>query len=442
MSYRAMLIAIGIVLACSSHAELMAGVARADITPPLGGPMGGYGARGSNVSDAVHDPLYAKALVLKDSDTSLAIVTLDLVGFPGDSVDRVKAAIADKTGIEQVMLLSSHTHSGPDARADFPSEEKPWHKDAESKIVAAVVEAQGSLVPATYGVGSGELAEGHNRRKVAEDGTTTMFWENRDRVPTSPVDYEVGVIRFETADGEVLATLVNFTCHPVVLGPENLAISADFPGVMAKQVEEAQGGMCLFANGACGDINPYWDKTPPDEGAFEEMTRMGKALADEVLRVSDTIEPHESAADLTAQTEVLEIGPRWDYEDPDVREVLYKRYPKAMVDAYLSRYTFPMMADLVTVTLGEDLAFVGLPGEFFVEHGLTLKEKSVIPHTYAFGYCNEGFGYFPTINAAWQGGYGAKEEATVVEVGAGERFVNEALINLYYQTGRLNELPE
>jgi len=96
---------------------------------------------------------------------------------------------------------------------------------------------------------------------------------------------------------------------------------------------------------------------------------------------------------------------------------------------------------VVTVTLGDDLAIVGLPGEFFVQHGLDLKSRSVIPNTFAFGYCNATYGYFPTINAAWQGGYGGRE-ATIVEVGAGEMLMNKALTNLYYQTGRLKRIPE
>jgi hypothetical protein len=436
------LILAALIYLVPAEAELQGGVARTDITPPIGGQMAGYGARGTKVSTGVHDPLLAKALVLKDTDDAMALVTMDLAGFPAESVERVKQAIRDKTDINEIMLLVSHTHSGPTGDTSFPSPEKPWIRDAEDKVINAVVEANGSLVPVKYGVGKGEAREGHNRRKVNPDGTVTMFWRNAERVPTSPVDYMVGVIRFEKLDGIPLATIVNFTCHPVVLGPENVLISADYPGVMTKTVEGELGGMCMFAQGACGDINPFMDKTAPADGAYEEMEKMGKAVASEVIRVSKLIEVHDTAdVDLISRTETMPIAPRWDLNDPKVKETLETKYGKTIVGAYLKRFNLPMVGDLVTVTLGDDLAIVGVPGEFFVQHGLDLKSRSLVPNTFLFGYCNTTYGYFPTINAAVQGGYGAKE-ATVVKVGAGEKLMNRALVNLYYQTGRLKLVPE
>jgi hypothetical protein len=442
-SIRAALIVIAVMaFATAARAELQAGVATTEITPPVGGKMAGYSARGNNVSTGVHDPLVAKALVLKDDHDGLVMVTMDIGGFPAESVERVKKATLEKTGMNQVMLLPSHTHSGPTGDLEFPTKEKPWIRDAERKIVDAIVKANNSIEPVKYGVGKGEVVEGHNRRKVGPDGTVEMFWRNPDRVPTSPVDCMLGVIRFEALGGELLVTLVNFTCHPVVLGPENLLISADYPGVMMKVVEAELGGTCMFANGACGDINPFMDKTAPADGAYEEMEKMGKAVAAEVIRVSGTIKMHDSSdADLTATTETIPLEPRWDITDPKLVDALAKKYGRALVKAYLSRFKLPMEGNLVTVTLGDDLAIAGLPGEFFVQHGLDLKSRCVIPNTFAFGYCNTTFGYFPTINAAWEGGYGGKE-ATIVEVGAGERFVNRALRNFYYQTGRLKKIPD
>ena len=440
--------ALGVVLylVFPAHAELLAGVGAADITSPIGGMMGGYSDRGIAVSTGVHDALMAKALVLKDHDTALAIVTMDLVGVPSESVGAMKVGIRERTGIEQVMLLASHTHSGPDGNRNFPAGDKPWVEELEEKVVNAVAAANDSLQPVRYGVGKGEVREGHNRRKILSDGTCEMLWRNPERVPTEPVDYELGVIRFQKADGAPLVTLVNFTCHPVILGPENLEISADWPGVMQRTVEAELGAVCMFAQGAAGDINPFMDKTAPKDGAFEEVEKMGKAVAREVVRVSENIEMREgSDVALTAETEAIPIPLRWDVKNPEVIAAFEKKYGKILVKLFMSRLgdrlDKPLMGDLVTVTVGDDLAFVGLPGEFFVQLGLDLKGRSTIPNTFAFGYCNETSGYFPTINAAWQGGYGGKE-ATVVEVGAGEKFINKALINLYYQTARLNKVPK
>lgn len=430
-----------VVLSMPVYGELRAGVAVADITPPIGGEMAGYSARGKNVSTGVHDPLTARALVLDDGEDSLAIITLDLAGFPDAAQQAVRESIKKQCGIENVMVVPSHTHSGPTGDENFPSKERPWLGEAVESIVRVTAEAHGVLAPVRYGVGKGRVVEGHNRRKVEADGSVKMFWRNEERVATAPVDYEVGVIRFVRPKGKPVATLVNFTCHPVVLGPENLQFSADYPGVMRTVVEEAAGGTCLFVNGACGDINPFMDKSDPADGAFEEVEKMGRALGEEVVRVVKAMQlSEEPDPDLRVNTEVLSIGLRWDLTDPEVMGRLEEKYGKERIQAYLGRFELPMKGELVTVTLGDDLAIAGWPGEFFVQHGLDLKARSVIPNTFVFGYCNGLLGYFPTINAAWEGGYGGKS-ATIVEVGAGERFVNRSLINLYYQTGRLQKVP-
>ena len=393
-----------------AFAELKAGAAKADITPPIGGTMYGYGARGKNVSEGVHDRLYAKALVLDDGETKLAIATLDMGSCNHANTANIKEIVKAKTGIENVLCVVSHSHSTPAGSSKFPSKEKPWIREAERKIAGAIIEAAGNLVPARIGVGWGEAREGHNRRKIRDDGRAVMMWANRERVPTSPVDYQVGVIRVETLDGKPLATLVNFACHPVVLGPENLQISADYPGVFMRLVEESIGGQCMFLQGACGDINPFWDKTPPAEGAYEQVEKMGKAIGDEVLRVSERIADFETGPTISFRTEVIPLGSR-----------RASQRTKRSIDAEIN-----------TVLIGDDLALATFPGEFFVEHGLSLKSRSKFKNTMFVGYCNDSLAYFPTINACAEGGYGAAS-ATRVEVGAGERLVNRALINLYYQ---------
>lgn len=88
--------ALGVCYGEVAAADLRAGVGRADLTPPIGGPMYGYGARGSDVSQGVHDPLYAKALVLDDGATTLAIVTLDLGSFTQENSDNVRRLVSEK----------------------------------------------------------------------------------------------------------------------------------------------------------------------------------------------------------------------------------------------------------------------------------------------------------------------------------------------------------
>lgn len=401
-------------MAATASAEFKAGAARAVITPPAGGLMYGYGARGTNVSTGMHDPLFAKAVVLDDGQTKLAIVTLDIGSFPLENTQNVQAQVKQQAGFENILCVASHSHSTPKFADDFPNADTPYVRDMEKKIAGAIVEANSHLVPARLGVSFGEAREGHNRRMIKTTGEVEMLWANRERRATSPVDYSVGVIALNNGEGQRMATLVNFACHPVVLGPENLEFSADYVGAFTKKVEEALGGQCMFLQGAAGDINPFWDKTPPAEGAFEQVETMGKAVADAVIAANSKMGEFVATPTLNFLEDIVPLKSR-KLEGQEQKDV---------------------PATLSTLIIGGQLAFGFFPGEFFVEHGLRFKNESRFPHTFFVGYTNDALHYFPTIRATTEGGYGAAT-ATEVEVGAGERLVNQALINLYYQAGMI-----
>lgn len=389
----------------NGFAQLTAGVAQIDITPPIGGLMYGYGARGTNVSKGVHDRLFAGALVLDDGSTKLAIVTMDMGQIKKENTENIKVMVREHTDIEHIILVASHTHSGS---------ANPWTQELERKIAEAIIEADRHRISARIGVSVGEVREGHNRRMICTDGSLVMFWENRDRIPTSPVDYQLGVIRIEGSDGPI-ATLINFTCHPVVAGPENLLISADYPGAMKRMLGDEIGGQVMFLQGAAGNINPFWDKTPPDQGAFEQIEKMGRAIADEALQISRRIIDYEKMPRISFKNEVIPLASRLDTVSAERK----------------------IQAEINTVLIGEDLAMATFPGEFFVEHGLALKERSPFKYTFFIGYCNDQLYYFPTIQSTIKGGYGAAS-ATQVEIGAGEYLVNRALINLLYQGKKIS----
>ncbi|HVS15634.1 MAG TPA: neutral/alkaline non-lysosomal ceramidase N-terminal domain-containing protein [Thermoanaerobaculia bacterium] len=438
-----LLLALAAPLAGSSPllAELRAGTARADITPPLGSQLYGYGARGQAVSTAVHDPLFAKALALSDGENVIAIVNLDLGSFGKPYANAVRSRVRAASGIEHLLLVASHTHSAPRFDEAFPSPEHPWLRELEEKVANAVIAASADLEPALLRIGQGALDGCHNRRRVLEDGTVLMRWANRGGEPTSPLDPRVTVLAVDRADGSAIATLVGFTCHPVVLGPENLEISADYPGAMMAAVESATGGQAMFLQGAAGDTNPNWDKTPPAEGGFERMQELGRALAGEVLRVRPGA--HEvPAGPIATRRRIVRLEPRWDLESPEVREVFVRQGGDRLYDYYRQRFAIERDAEITSVLIGPSLGLAFFPGEFFVEHGLRLRTAShpLVPHALFVGYTNGELGYFPTIEAAAQGGYGATE-GTLVEVGAGEKLVDRALIDMLEMAGKLRALP-
>ncbi|MDX1384004.1 MAG: neutral/alkaline non-lysosomal ceramidase N-terminal domain-containing protein [Thermoanaerobaculia bacterium] len=431
---------LGALSAPAVRAELEVGVAKADITPPVGGAMYGYGARGDNVATGVHDRLWAKALVARAGGTSVAFVTLDLGAFEKDRTQRVKDAVRRETGIENLVLVASHTHSAPTYQPDFPDAERPYAAAAEAAIAGAVAEAAAGLRPARFAVGWGRVEEGHNRRLRLPDGSIEMLWGNRERRPTSPVDYALGVVAFRTLAGEPLATWIGFQCHPVVLGPENLEISADYPGVMTARVDAEIGGVAMFLQGAAGDINPFWDKTPPAEGGFEQVAAMGEKLADEVVRVVRRMPPAGDVASISFRSREVPLAPRWDLDDPAVEAAFRANEFGWIFDRYRARFARESRAEVTTTLFGDRLALASFPGEFFVEHGLRLRQQSLVPDTLFVGYANGALAYFPTLRAAAEGAYGGKE-ATLVEVGAGEKLVSLALEALHRQLGKLSDVP-
>ncbi len=402
-----------------SAAELSAGTARVEITPPVGFPMGGYAAR-QGPSTGIHDPLFATVLLLKADGVSVAIVSCDVLSFPSE---RILTLARERKLADHVLIAATHNHSGPITWRDksWPSPDRPWYAEAENRILNAIEEASKKMFPARVAAGFGEIYLGHNRRKVAADGKVTMFWRNAERLPTSPIDPTFGVIRVDDETGKPRAVLVNYACHAVVLGPDNRQLSADYPGFLRKRIEQAlPGALCLFAQGGAGDINPYQDKQPVAENGFGEAEKTGNALAEEVLKVANKLKPAaNSSAKLQAVAEVKEFHDRWDT-------------------------TKTVKAGLTTLLLNNSIAIATIPGEPFVDLQIALRDKSEVINTFLFGYTfsagGEWIGYVPTIRAATEGGYGANS-STNIEVGAGEAMIDRHVVNLFTLIGKLKKSP-
>jgi neutral ceramidase len=419
-------------------AEFRAGVAKADLDPPTGLPMAGYGVR---YSTGTLDPLEARVLALSDGTRTIAFVTLDLC-FPFDPpvMDEIRRAV--RGSVDEVVFHASHTHSGPTY-----SEAPEAAKHAVPRVAGAIESASRSMVAARIGNGWGQIYLGFNRRYLLPDGSVQMFWRNETKVSTTfPVDPTVGVIRIDRRDGTPLAVLVNYACHPVVLGPENLNYSADYPSEMRRYIEQemGSGAMAFFLQGAPGDINPYYDKTPLIEDAVGVMKQTGRLLGVEAVRVAKTVTTRAPEnLRIQSKTVVLSVTNRWNLDK--LRAVLRDRYHiEGGRAARLLREQMEMPVTTVLLNLSspdQNLAFVGMPGEPFVEFQMQLRAKSPVRNSFLLGYTNGYFAYFPTMAAAVRGGYGADSTVVPSEVGTGERMLNTGLISIYELLGLLSDRP-
>jgi hypothetical protein len=420
-------------------AELRAGTAKANLDPPKGAPMAGYGS--ARFATGTLDPLEARVLALSDGSRTIALVTLDLCfTFDEKVMNQIRQEVHGAA--DEVIFHASHTHSGPTY-----SEVPEALQHAAPRIADAIRAAAGSLSPARIGSGWGETYIGFNRRYVEMDGTVRMFWRNEPKIPTTfPVDPTVGVIRVDRGDGTPLAILVNYACHPVIFGPDNLAYSADYPGEMRRYIEQemGHGSMAFFLQGAPGDINPYFDKTPVIEDAAGVMKQTGQKLGMEAVRVARSIQAQAPQdPKIQSKTVVLTVANRWN--TAKLQEELKARYPSSSGIArrlLVAEMQMPVTTLLLNLGAPErDMAFVGFPGEPFVEFQMQWRAKSPVPASFFLGYTNGYFAYLPTIAAAARGGYGANSTVNPSEVGTGERMLDTGLISLYELLGMLGATP-
>ena len=424
-------------------ATLRAGVAKVDITPPVGVPMWGYTLRDST---GTLDPLYARVLVLEVGEKRLALVALDLGRcFGHDSLERLRAAVRQSSGISYLLAAASHTHSAPVVQDAYRNGTPAWETAALDKIAQAVADAHQHAVEARLGAGYGVAYIGHNRHRANRDGTVTWFEHNPTQIPTAPVDPTVAVLRVDTADGRSLAVLVNYACHPVVFGPDNTQYSADYPGVMTKTVEQALGGqpLCFFLQGAPGDINSYYAVIPLKENAAGRRDWTGEELGKEAARVAKEIRTQAvTEPSLDFAEDMLTFHFRWDVEKYLKAALGSSEIDPRGFDAYYHSTKSEQQLPVATVLLNRRIALMGVPGEPFVDFQMNWRARCPVSDCFFLGYANGYFGYLPTIRAATEGGYGAASASTWIEPGAGERMVDHAVIKVYEMLGLLTDAPE
>ena len=230
--------------------KLRAGIARTVITPPVGIDLCGYAGRIPG-NTGVHDDLQAKAIVLDGGGIRSAIATLDLVGLNADQVAWIRQEASGKTGVpaENILIGASHTHAGPASqtiRACGCAEES-YVGSLLRWIVEVIDAASENLRPVKFGFGAGKSTMAINRRQ-AHGGSGIDLGENPDGI----VDHEVAVWHFADESGKPFATIFNYACHAVVMGGDNRLVSADWPGVAQRMIEERVGGQAMFLQGCCG----------------------------------------------------------------------------------------------------------------------------------------------------------------------------------------------
>lgn len=352
---------------------LLAGVGRAELTPPVGTPLGGYGERHGKPSTGIHDPIMAKALVLDDGTNRVAILTTDLVGTSAE----MSRLVAEKCGFprDHLLVCASHTHSGPGAygKGLFATialgayQPVVFNRLADG-MARALTEALHSMQPARLAIGEAQLP---------------TFMRNRRRALVK--DPALWLLRVDSADRKPLAAFVDLTAHGTVLGEENMEFSGDWMAFTQAYLERQVPGLtALYANGAEGDISPNISHEEANfDGAKAHGERGGKAA----LALYQTLRPTSSVT-LGVKSETFPLP-----------QTLKAQFAGSGRETLLQYFTV------------NDAILLAVPGELITQLGLALKEharRQGYRRPVIVGLANDHLGYLLTRAEMKLGGYEAQ----------------------------------
>jgi hypothetical protein len=440
---------------------LRAGAATSNITPALGCSING--GMTDRQARHIHDELHARALVLDDGRTQLALVVCDSCALPGAVIDAAKHLAHGHTGIPPAHMLVSatHTHSAPTAVAVFQSE-----PDAEYaaflilRIADAIRRASNNLAPARIAWGSGSVpAHVFNRRWRMKPGTIPPNPFGRvDEVqmnppvgspnlvePAGPTDPQLSLLAVVGERGEPLAVLANYSLHYVGGVPAE-HISADYFGAFAVRLGELLGVspwqdppfVGIMSNGTSGNINNIDFLHPrPPRAPYEQIRLVAGDVAAEAHRVFQMLTFRDDVV-LGARECRMALERRLPTADElaEARRTLAagEGMPLTTLPEIYARETL-LMAELpaqvetvVQVLRVGELGIAALPCEVFVETGLLIKQHSPLPATFVISLANDYAGYLPTPEHHRLGGYETwRARSSFLEVDAEPKLRGRAL---------------
>lgn len=418
-------------------------------------------------------PFFATALVLSGGEEQVAILDVDAIGFDREWTDKILDATADLTGISRgrIRFSCTHTHSGPNTfRLATISEGidmvRGYLDSLPRRIASAAWQAQQNLRPVRVAAGAGVCDINVNRRLRLQDGSVVVGrnWDGA-------ADRTVRVVRFDDLEEKPVGTILHYACHGTTMGWQTQVFTPDFPGPARQVVEREVGGVCLFLQGATGDLSPRRGFTG-DCGVYR---RLGTILGLEAAKIAWNIEtlprkeqfvgvqpsgapialyedkPMEPVPPrLRAVQRTLEL-PAKKFRSPEeleaeavalraemnrLRSVGTPTEIRVATAAatqagwraeysrnYYGRDTVPW--ELMVIAIGSKIALVSVPGEPFTETAQAIATQSPFAHTLVSGYSNGGFGYIPTRDAFREGGY--ETEATPFSEDAAETLVAETV---------------
>jgi hypothetical protein len=400
--------------AAAAEPEWKVGLAQVKITPERPVFLAGYASRNKPFTKVESD-LYAKALALEDRDGHrVVLVTTDLVGLPAAVAEPICERLRDKAGLkrEQILLNSSHTHTGPmlmlkasDGYGPTTAAERErnveYTRGLQDKIVDLVQKATAHLEPAKLSWGVGVCPFVMNRREFTPRGV--ILGVNA----RGPADRSAPVLRIDTPDGKLRAVLFGAAVHGTTLTQDNYELCGDYAGFAQLYVQEKYpSAQAMFMIGCAGDANPY------PRGKMEYAHEHGVTLGKEVCRVLETrLQPVRGPLKVAFDKAALPLQ-----AIPSQKELKKRSARKGNVQAGVAQAMLAALkrgeklpahygCPVAVWQFDDDLTLVALSGEVVVDY-VGMLEKALGPNKlWVAAYCNDVFGYLPTAQILKEGGY-------------------------------------
>lgn len=409
---------------------------------PKGVYLGGYGDR-NEPNVGTYDALHTKAITISNGQNKIMIISNDLFGLSEEIVNRVVSGIRESFDIpeENIFISATHTHAAPDIY--------DWEYDKRFSQYKSNVEARDSIIQTMI----------ENGLKSAKDlkPVKLAFGQSKGEGVASnridknaPVDDLISSIFLIGEKGLPIWTIVNYACHPTVLGADNLYVSSDYPGVVQRLMEEHFGedSLCMFINGACGNQSTRFTRKSQD---FDEVKRLGSLLFESLLKAYENKTEIEDFT-LGGVKEYFEF-PRKQLPDKEEAVKHYQFMTDKLNKAKNNKNLSPeelrgiitkhqgagitlkllevldeidLRAPIQLLRLG-NIVFVGVPVELFNDYGFLIKEESKFPHTIIAAYTNGVLGYIYTPESYEDGDYEAWSSPFDINAGV---FLTESVMGL------------
>lgn len=408
--------------------EFRAAIVKIDITPDTPQRLRGYNER---ISTGVHDKIYHRIVALDDGNTQFFLVSTDACSLSPKKYDHVASLLNYKLGIEpsQFWWSMTHTHSAPEIcdpgiiKVLLPNRfemelDTIYTNMVEQKLVEGIIEARSSLKPARLSAGWGFSQANINRRAIDIDGKASLGLN-----PDGAVDRRIGMIRINREDGTPLVLIANYPIHGTVLGPANLMISGDVPGIVSEYVEQKIGAPMLFINGAAGNLAPIYSVT----SNTRYLSQFCVLLGDKIINAFQKIQNSTNNVILKTGQLIVETPRKTGLGWPEDC-LKYARVTNTGINLVRLPISF--------LKINEDIAIWSAPIELFCEISNEIRNSSPFPYTFFYGYTNGTFGYLPT-RAEWK--HGGYEPSVSVFTPMAENDITEAVIN--YLNGNMKTVP-